>query len=657
MSTQLVVERPSSLFPRHSPYSLNEHPLSLPPSTHNFRYDPINSEQNQSFFPGHHQPYPVPYPSSSRMRTATDSNSTKQSSTGGTMGMINTNLSGDDNGSGVIKRTNKTHVPSACVNCKKAHLACDEVRFAGCDWDMDEPSSNSHFPRPCKRCVALGKVETCVDIKHKKRGRPKLKDKKQYPYDTHATADAKTWGTNPQFLPPTTADPDQQSGSRHHVDQPPPPQNQQHSFSSFIPSPPHLHSPPVSNRPMSFHRPSQYLEKPSKQLMRSPSVSSLPESPSSTITMYLTIDGATCASVSKECLGIMGYYPLELVNKSIYDYILPGDVAKFQKFFNSLLESVHRCNNTSNQHSYQSTSDPRFSQCSSHDGIEVSGTINLRQRIGQYDLYNVRMYLERGSGFDFARRETYVVALFTKIKSDTYTQSGDCSPYVRPLSADPALHAMNIGVGRSGLLSPVLSPRQSHFSDIPPPTSLYAEAPPPPPPSNPHNPNDHFNQSHHHLSDSYQKHRNVTNHFSPIIPRPSPIVPSVHRPEPLVNPGPLSRRSETSPSLLIEGRPSAFNLTRSPPSGIISPISTPAAYKQEFEDSKPNMNASYVHYDRPVSYPHHVHQSRHHDEIPNLADGRDEGMMIPREPGSRGENLRVSDSESTKRMSVTSLLC
>lgn len=28
--------------------------------------------------------------------------------------------------------------------------------------------------RPCKRCTALGKCDTCIDIKHKKRGRPKL---------------------------------------------------------------------------------------------------------------------------------------------------------------------------------------------------------------------------------------------------------------------------------------------------------------------------------------------------------------------------------------------------------------------------------------------------------------------------------------------------
>ncbi|KAI9319644.1 hypothetical protein BX666DRAFT_1875644 [Dichotomocladium elegans] len=56
------------------------------------------------------------------------------------------------------KRTYKPHVPSACINCKKAHLACD-------------------VSRPCTRCVALGKIDTCQDIKHKKRGRPRLRDK------------------------------------------------------------------------------------------------------------------------------------------------------------------------------------------------------------------------------------------------------------------------------------------------------------------------------------------------------------------------------------------------------------------------------------------------------------------------------------------------
>ncbi|GAB5587636.1 hypothetical protein Unana1_02536 [Umbelopsis nana] len=56
------------------------------------------------------------------------------------------------------KRPNKAHVPSACINCKKAHLACD-------------------LNRPCTRCITMNKVDTCHDVQQKKRGRPKLRDK------------------------------------------------------------------------------------------------------------------------------------------------------------------------------------------------------------------------------------------------------------------------------------------------------------------------------------------------------------------------------------------------------------------------------------------------------------------------------------------------
>ncbi|KAF2691282.1 hypothetical protein K458DRAFT_287142 [Lentithecium fluviatile CBS 122367] len=58
-------------------------------------------------------------------------------------------------------RRTKAHVASACVNCKKAHLSCD-------------------VQRPCGRCVASGKQETCKDVQHKKRGRPRLRDDKEF---------------------------------------------------------------------------------------------------------------------------------------------------------------------------------------------------------------------------------------------------------------------------------------------------------------------------------------------------------------------------------------------------------------------------------------------------------------------------------------------
>lgn len=39
-------------------------------------------------------------------------------------------------------------------------------------------TTNVKVSRPCKRCVTLGKSDTCQDIQHKKRGRPRLRDKR-----------------------------------------------------------------------------------------------------------------------------------------------------------------------------------------------------------------------------------------------------------------------------------------------------------------------------------------------------------------------------------------------------------------------------------------------------------------------------------------------
>ncbi|KAF1816783.1 hypothetical protein P152DRAFT_469316 [Eremomyces bilateralis CBS 781.70] len=52
----------------------------------------------------------------------------------------------------------KANVAAACVNCRRAHLSCD-------------------VNRPCGRCVTSGKQDTCVDVEHKKRGRPRLRDR------------------------------------------------------------------------------------------------------------------------------------------------------------------------------------------------------------------------------------------------------------------------------------------------------------------------------------------------------------------------------------------------------------------------------------------------------------------------------------------------
>ncbi|KAH8680874.1 hypothetical protein BX600DRAFT_428851 [Xylariales sp. PMI_506] len=62
------------------------------------------------------------------------------------------------------QRKTKGHVASACVPCKKAHLRCDAQR-------------------PCSRCMSNGKEESCVDVQHKKRGRPRLRDDRETRFD------------------------------------------------------------------------------------------------------------------------------------------------------------------------------------------------------------------------------------------------------------------------------------------------------------------------------------------------------------------------------------------------------------------------------------------------------------------------------------------
>ncbi|KAI1361292.1 hypothetical protein F5Y08DRAFT_330940 [Xylaria arbuscula] len=58
------------------------------------------------------------------------------------------------------QRKTKGHVASACVPCKRAHL------------------------RPCSRCLSNGKEDACIDIQHKKRGRPRLRDDREPRFDT-----------------------------------------------------------------------------------------------------------------------------------------------------------------------------------------------------------------------------------------------------------------------------------------------------------------------------------------------------------------------------------------------------------------------------------------------------------------------------------------
>ncbi|CAG8588942.1 2930_t:CDS:2 [Diversispora eburnea] len=86
------------------------------------------------------------------------------------------------------------------------------------------------------------------------------------------------------------------------------------------------------------------------------------------------------------------------------NHIILGDEQKLQKLINLLLESVHQFSFCHQSLPFVKSDDSRFSianpvnlKCPAYDiRNDVSDMISLKQRIGQYDLYNVRMYFGGG---------------------------------------------------------------------------------------------------------------------------------------------------------------------------------------------------------------------------------------------------------------------
>ncbi|CAI2170765.1 4800_t:CDS:2 [Funneliformis geosporum] len=475
-----TLERPFSSIPS---YSQNDSHLSKSQQSSAPTF--YESRNDQGLF-GHPHIYPPTYPPN-RVRISIDTKS-----------MINSGLGSDD--SSGTKRVNKTHVPSACVNCKRAHLACDD--------------SNS--------------------------------------------------------LPP-----------RHQLHQP----NQHRHQPSYDAKSPKIISPPTQPRP---------IQRPQ------PIIHSQEHSP--IITMFLTVDNVACARVSEECLGIMGYYPLELLHQSLYRYVHAQDIERVQKMISLLYEDANRfcqaSQYSSSNNNPVTTKDSRFSQISpehlQYPAIsgpinDVSDMIHMRQRIGQYDLYDVRMWFGGGLGADLARKETwnelYIVGRFTRVKLGTcLTNEG--SNYVQPRNSvvggfstsnssqsnipiDPELLNMHhnhngssgssLGVGRSGLISPVLSPRIPEIVS-PPLYNDYNYNHKKLRPIHPHNLYDHYSQDH-----RSQDHRNVSETFAPTYSRTNQTIP---RHEHLYSPS--SSMSIYSPSgsqssSSFERRSSAFNTSDSFP--------------------------------------------------------------------------------------------
>ncbi|CAG8472603.1 13462_t:CDS:2 [Ambispora leptoticha] len=693
-----------------SPYSLNDtNNITSHPSSNNKNFSATNnsgSNNNKSnislITPGTSTPS-SPY--HKQHQKTIDASASVSSST----------TSFDQNGisvvaSAALKRTNKTHVPSACVNCKRAHLACD-------------------VSRPCKRCVALGK--------------------QQSPHaESQSLSNYSSFTTPPPPPIPSSAQQSAQISDIHQNRQPFPPAYYQRSpnlrspkFISIpssannIASPPHPPLTPPSSflRSLQPQSPSPPSMPPQQPVTASPSSTIAPpllSENSSVITMFLTVYGVA-ARVSDECLGIMGFYPTELAQKSLLDYVHPQDYERMQKLINSLMERAHEYNeyhqhnqnyppshhqlysnfsgtstinhgNNGNTHPQSITAkDSRFYTVtpkelmhsalmmngSGNERIEATDYFNLQARNGQYDYYSVLMYLGGGLGGDLSRKETwgnlYIVGLFTRIRQNT---------------------------GLSAATTAITSAIQNHNSSF---TQHHNFPNIPPTMISSNSDGDHLNsptlspaidpslREHDHslLSRSYTSERNQTSkeqlnyqtsHTSPLLSRsniPSPL--SLHAEKRIIssfNPPIPTPTTSIDPALTLYN--SKIDIGDSPPKeyppvSIMSPVSSERVYRHHINQrQKRHSSMENIPHkpDRHLKHQPLTPTYEHHDNIANpntrMSHGDATSTIRPittTSPSSTTTTLNhlfgtrsvvnelsvVGDDEdeSTTRMSVNSLLC
>ncbi|KAI8098014.1 ribose 5-phosphate isomerase A-domain-containing protein [Gilbertella persicaria] len=219
------------------------------------------------------------------------------------------------------------HVSAACVNCKKAHLACD-------------------VSRPCNRCVATDKADTCRDIQHKKRGRPKMmrdaNNNKIRPTNNNSTSTATGTSKNNKLMLSTSSD--VMTVSSHDV-----------------------------------------------------------------MTILLSMD-LCCARVSDKSLEYLELYPQEFSHRSLYDFLIPGESQQtLSRLHRCLLDNAAQHQKSKQPTNYIRSSFEKFFSFSLEPLLNIAnGSLTLKQTLkfrygrdsSKTEEMNCRFYLGGGFGAD-----------------------------------------------------------------------------------------------------------------------------------------------------------------------------------------------------------------------------------------------------------------
>ncbi|KAI8880761.1 hypothetical protein K501DRAFT_335184 [Backusella circina FSU 941] len=275
-----------------------------------------------------------------------------------------------DNCADTKKKTLKPHVPTACINCKKAHLACD-------------------LSRPCQRCVSTDKSDTCHDIKHKKRGRPKL----QGPGTTSKKPKVQYVKGPIQYTPELV-------------------------HCSFLTT------------------------------QSGANAKSMPLKENQIMSIVLSMD-LRCSRVSDESLDFFGFYPQEFSHRSLYDFLPPDQTDKISEIHQQLLDNAIHQHKTALPATPRSFSDKFFSASPSELLRIANGSQTLKNKLkfsGKHHSVEVeaRFYLGGGLGADLFESDSldqlYIVCILSESQICGREQTSPAlNPAFDPIMLQPSL--------------------------------------------------------------------------------------------------------------------------------------------------------------------------------------------------------------------------
>lgn len=154
----------------------------------------------------------------------------------------------------------------------------------------------------------------------------------------------------------------------------------------------------------------------------------------SDLTIIMSME-VCCAKVSADTIKCWGYYPQELAHRSFYDFISPKDIDRLARLHRLLLDNVMDTvtSDTTLPATERSTStlfsntDYSILNTVANGSRSFSDSIHIKKRSGEYELYKVVVYIGGGLGanlYDITSfSKQYIVAQFRKHEYEVVSTS------------------------------------------------------------------------------------------------------------------------------------------------------------------------------------------------------------------------------------------